>query len=280
MRFKSLFLAVISTVSFSVFAQASSPASSSTVPPKPQASLPQAFPADAPKTTETSTSLSNNTDRMSYSIGVDIGRNFKSQNIDLNADMIAQGIKDGLSNNNKYLMTPKEMQETLMNFQKDLIAKRQAMLQQVGEKNRTESASFLEANKKKEGVVTLKDGLQYKILKEGSGESPKATDVVTVNYEGTFPNGQVFDSSYARGKPSSFPVNAVIPGWTEALMLMKPGAEWMLYIPSDLAYGDHGQGPIAPNQALVFKVQLISVQSGAKTSAQATTENKNATGKK
>lgn len=122
-------------------------------------------------------------------------------------------------------------------------------------------AAYLAANKAKSGVVTLPDGLQYKVLKQGQGEKPTDTDMVTVNYEGTLIDGTVFDSSYKRGEPATFPVNGVIPGWTEALKLMKPGSTWMLFIPASLAYGDNGAPPaIGPNQTLVFKVELIKVQ--------------------
>jgi FKBP-type peptidyl-prolyl cis-trans isomerase FklB len=120
--------------------------------------------------------------------------------------------------------------------------------------------AFLNANKTKPGVVTLPDGLQYQVIKEGAGVPPKATDTVKVNYEGTLINGTVFDSSYKRGQPISFPVNGVIPGWVEALQLMKPGAVWMLYIPSELAYGTTGAPPaIGPNETLIFKVELLGV---------------------
>lgn len=121
--------------------------------------------------------------------------------------------------------------------------------------------AFLEANKSKPGVVVLPSGLQYKIITEGAGESPKASDVVTVNYAGTLVNGKEFDSSYKRGQPASFPVGGVIPGWVEALQLMKPGAVWELYIPANLAYGAAGAPPvIGPNEVLIFKVELLNVQ--------------------
>lgn len=127
-------------------------------------------------------------------------------------------------------------------------------------KNQTASDAFLAANKKKPGVVTLSDGLQYKIITPGKGERPTGSDTVTVHYEGKLIDGTEFDSSYKRGEPTSFPVNGVIPGWVEALKLMKPGATWELYIPASLAYGEQGAPPaIGPNQALIFKVNLLGV---------------------
>lgn len=128
-------------------------------------------------------------------------------------------------------------------------------------KSKQAGEAFLLANKSKPGIVTLKDGLQYKVLKQGKGEAPKAEDTVTVNYAGTLIDGTEFDSSYKRGEPATFPVNGVIPGWTEALQLMKPGSTWMLYIPASLAYGEQGAPPsIGPNQTLIFKVELLDVK--------------------
>jgi FKBP-type peptidyl-prolyl cis-trans isomerase len=161
---------------------------------------------------------------------------------------------------NPPLMEQKDIQATLVSFQKELIAKRQENLQKISVKNKAEETKFLADNKSKPGVVTLADGLQYKIIKEGKGDSPKVTDTVIVNYEGTLPNGQVFDSSYAKGKPVTFPVDRVIPGWIEVLKLMKPGSQWMIYVPAELAYGDRGMGPIEANQMLIFKIELIAIQ--------------------
>jgi len=132
---------------------------------------------------------------------------------------------------------------------------------QQGEKNKREGEIFLEANKKKEGVQTLPSGLQYKVLKAGAGKKPTTTDTVTVHYRGTLIDGKEFDSSYQRGKPATFPVNGVIPGWTEALALMEEGAKWELFIPSNLAYGERGAGrEIGPNATLIFEVELISIE--------------------
>jgi FKBP-type peptidyl-prolyl cis-trans isomerase FklB len=145
-------------------------------------------------------------------------------------------------------------------FQKEMMAKREQAGKEAGAKNKVEGEAFLAENGKKEGVVTLPDGLQYKILKEGDGAKPKATDTVTVHYRGTLISGTEFDSSYKRKEPVSFPVNGVIAGWTEALQLMKVGSKWQLFIPSTLAYGERGAGPdLGPNATLIFEVELISI---------------------
>ena len=202
--------------------------------------------------------LNTSTDKVSYAIGVDIGHNFKNQDLLLNAQALQQGVQDGLSGN-KLLMTPDEMTATLTSFQKDLIAKHAAQLQQASKTNAADGNGYLATNKTKPGIVTLPDGLQYKIIKAGNGVSPTDKDLVTVNYTGTFINGKVFDSSYTRGKPVTFPVTDVIPGWTQALKMMKPGAVWEIAVPPALGYGDKGMGPIGPDQVLLFKIELIAV---------------------
>lgn len=216
--------------------------------------------------------LNTTMDKVSYAIGVNIGQNFKNQGLAINSDAIAQGIKDGLAGNSP-LMSQQDMQNTLMDFQKQLIVKRQQDFQQLSTKNKQEGDNFLASNKTQAGVITLPDGLQYKIITAGSGTPPTGQDTVTVNYEGTFINGKVFDSSYQRGKPVTFPVSEIIPGWTEALKLMKPGATWQLFIPPSLAYGERGIGPIGPNQTLLFKVNLISVSQGTTPVAQTVNTN-------
>ncbi len=200
-------------------------------------------------------------DKVSYAIGVDIGNTFKRQSIDVDPELLAKGIKDAFSGGKK-LMTEDEMKETMTGFQKDMMAKQAARMKELGEKNKKEGEAFLAENKQKEGVVTLPDGLEYKVLKAGSGKKPKPTDTVTVHYKGTLINGTEFDSSYRRGSPATFPVTGVIPGWTEALQLMSEGAKWQIFIPSQLAYGERGAagGMIGPNATLIFEVELISVQ--------------------
>jgi FKBP-type peptidyl-prolyl cis-trans isomerase FklB len=199
-------------------------------------------------------------DKVSYSMGLDIGRTLKMQGVDVDLELVTRGFKDAYTGNQS-LLTDEEMQEVLTNFKKEFIAKQQELAKQQGEKNKKEGEIFLETNKKKEGVQTLPSGLQYKVLKAGAGKKPTATDTVTVHYRGTLIDGKEFDSSYRRGKPATFPVNGVIPGWTEALPLMEEGAQWELFIPSNLAYGERSAGgDIGPNATLIFEVELISIE--------------------
>ena len=199
-------------------------------------------------------------DKVSYSMGLDIGKTMKMQGVDVDPDLLARGIKDVLTEQ-KLLMTDAEVMETLNNFKKEFMAKKQEEARQLGEKNKKEAEAFFAENKKKEGVKTLPSGLQYKVTRAGTGKKPKATDTVTVHYQGRLISGKEFDSSYRRGSPATLGVDKVIPGWTEALQLMQEGAKWELFIPSNLAYGERGAGPdIGPNAALLFDVELISVQ--------------------
>ncbi len=205
-------------------------------------------------------SLKDKKDKVSYAIGLDVGNAMKKQSIDLNTDIFVKGLKDALSGEKK-LMTDDEIRETMTAFSHEMAEKQKEKMQKVGEKNKEEGDAFLADNKKKEGVKTLPSGLQYKVIEEGKGKTPKAGDTVTVNYRGTLIDGTEFDSSYKRGQPATFPVSGVIKGWTEALQLMKEGAKWQLFIPSDLAYGDKGAGGmIGPNAVLIFDVELISVK--------------------
>jgi len=204
--------------------------------------------------------LKSQKDKISYIIGMDLGKNFQGQGMDIDADILAKGIKDGVSGG-KPLLSEQEIKETLAGFQAEMMAKQVALAKTRGEKNKKEGEAFLAANQKKEGVKTLPSGLQYRVIKPGSGNSPKLTDEVTAHYRGTLIDGTEFDSSYRRGKPETLPVNGVIPGWTEALQLMQVGAKWELYIPSNLAYGERGAGQnIGPNATLIFEIELISIQ--------------------
>jgi len=203
--------------------------------------------------------LKDQKDKVSYSIGLDIGNTLKRQMIDVNADILSKGLKDGLTGT-KPLMTEEQTKETMATLQKDMLAKQAAVKKEQGEKNAAEGKKFLEENKKKEGVKTTASGLQYKALKEGTGATPKATDTVKVNYRGTTIDGNEFDSSYKRGEPASFPVNRVIKGWTEGLQLMKVGSKYQFFVPADLAYGERGAGAdIGPNATLIFDVELLDV---------------------
>lgn len=198
-------------------------------------------------------------DKASYAIGLSMGGSLQKNGIDVSTDALFRGIKDALSGS-KPLLTEQEIKDTMTALQQDVQAKQHEQMKALADKNKKEGESFLAANKKKDGVITLASGLQYKIIKSGSGKTPKATDSVTVNYRGTLIDGTEFDSSIKRGQPATFNVNGVIPGWTEALQLMREGAKWQLFIPSNLAYGERGAGgTIGPNAALIFEVELISV---------------------
>ncbi|RKZ52605.1 MAG: hypothetical protein DRR08_28120 [Candidatus Parabeggiatoa sp. nov. 2] len=196
-------------------------------------------------------------DKLSYTFGQQFGQNIskylKQQGIKLNPDTLAKGIKHALTGSKKPLLSQQEMGQVLMAFQRE-------KFMQLAEKNRQEGEAFLAKNAKKEGVVSLSSGLQYKIITPGDGKTPKATDKVTTHYRGTLIDGTEFDSSYKRKKPATFPVKGVIAGWTEALQLMKEGAKWKLFIPAKLAYGMRGAGnKIGPNVTLIFKIELLKV---------------------
>ncbi len=200
-------------------------------------------------------------EKLSYALGMNMGNSVKANSIDVDVDIMVQGIRDTLSGA-KLKLTDQEARGAILALQKDLQAKQQEKMKTLGDKNKKEGEAFLAANKKKKGVKTLPSGLQYKILVDGKGRSPKATDTVTVNYKGTLIDGTEFDSSYKRNAPATFPVNGVIKGWTEALQLMKEGSKWELFIPADLAYGERGTmgGPIGPNAVLIFEVELLKIK--------------------
>ena len=204
--------------------------------------------------------LKNKEDKLSYALGLNIGNSFKQQSIEIKPDIFLKGIKDAFAGG-KQLLSDDEVRETMVVLNKELAEKKAEAMKKLAEKNKEDAVTFFAENKKKEGVKTLAGGLQYKIITEGKGKSPKATDTVTVHYRGTLIDGKEFDSSYRRGEPATFPVNGVISGWTEALQLMKAGSKWQLFLPSNLAYGEKGAGNlIGPNAALIFEVELISVK--------------------
>ena len=198
-------------------------------------------------------------DKLSYIIGVQIGNDLKSQSIDVDPALVSKGLQDLLLGKT-LLVGDQEAKDIIAAFSKERAGKMAEEKKKVGEKNKQEGAAFLAENKKKEGVKTLPSGLQYKVIKEGTGKTPKATDTVVTQYKGTLVNGTEFDSSYKRGEPATFPVNGVIRGWTEALQLMKEGSQWQIVVPPELAYGEQGAGPIGPNATLIFEVELVSVK--------------------
>jgi len=195
----------------------------------------------------------------SYSLGYQFGQYIKSQGIDIDLEIYTSGIKDALGGKEPQ-MSQEDIRATIMGLQQRQQAARQKEMKEKSTKNLEQGKTFLAENQKKEGVKALPSGLQYKVLAEGSGKTPKADDTVTVNYKGTLIDGTEFDSSYKRGQPATFKVNGVIKGWTEALPLMKEGSKYQLFIPPDLAYGERGAGRnIPPNSTLIFEVELISV---------------------
>jgi FKBP-type peptidyl-prolyl cis-trans isomerase FklB len=212
-----------------------------------------AFAADAP-------GITGEKEKLSYSIGMDIGGNLKRGSVEVDPDLLAKGLKDSYGDG-KTLLTEDEARQAIMIFQKAMMAKKAEAMKKLGEKNKAEGEKFLAGNAKKEGVKTLPSGLQYKEIAPGTGKSPKTTDTVTTHYKGTLIDGTEFDSSYKSGQPATFEVTGVIPGWTEALQRMKEGAKWHLFVPSNLAYGESGRGTlIGPNATLIFEMELISVK--------------------
>jgi len=200
--------------------------------------------------------------KVSYSIGMDIGRNLKQNEIDVEMGALARGIKDAMADSNSTpLLTQAQIEETMQKFQQEMMVKQNEKANAMSGKNKNAGEMFLAENAKQEGVVVLPSGLQYKIIKAGNGPKPKLTDEVTTHYRGTLTDGREFDSSFKHGKPISFPVNGVIAGWTEALQLMPVGSKWQLFIPSNLAYGERGAGgTIGPNAALVFDIELLAIK--------------------
>jgi len=197
-------------------------------------------------------------DKVSYAIGVNIARGMKQQIPDVNTEMLSQGIKEGVAGNPK--LNEQEVMQTLMAFSTTMRAKQEQKQAEAGKENKEKGEALLAKNAKEEGVKVTASGLQYEVLKEGDGPRPAATDRVTVHYRGTLLSGKEFDSSYGRGQPTTFPLNRVIPGWTEGVQLMKVGSKFRFFVPTNLAYGERGAGAvIGPNEALVFEVELLGI---------------------
>jgi FKBP-type peptidyl-prolyl cis-trans isomerase FklB len=238
-------------------------------PPTESASASQTpGPAESPAGGAASSSaFKTEKDKVSYSLGVDIGRTLQRLQLDLNEEVLSQGIADVLGSK-PMALTDQELQETLQAFQQKMMqkqqesmAKKQDEMKVVAAKNKGDGKKFLDDNSKKAGVKSTSSGLQYKVIKEGKGDKPKDSDVVETNYRGTTIDGKEFDSSAKHGSTFSFPVNGVIKGWSEALKLMPVGSKWELYIPSELAYGDEGYGEdIPPGSTLVFEVELLGIK--------------------
>jgi len=222
-------------------------------------------PATKPRATGTAKAqppltLKTQKEKVSYAIGMNIGTGMHRQSVQVDPNILLRGLKDALAGG-KTLMTDEEAKAVMTQLQNEMRKAQQEKMEQAGAANKKEGEAFLEANKSKEGVKVLPSGLQYKILKEGTGPKPAATDTVVCNYRGTLVDGKEFDSSEKHGGPATFPVNGVIKGWTEALQLMSVGSKWQLFLPADLAYGDRGAGAdIGPGATLIFEVELVSIQ--------------------
>ena len=208
---------------------------------------------------ETKTAVTTEDEKISYSLGYNIGQNLK-RDFDVNMDSFFQGFTES-QKGGETTLTEAEMKDVMVLFQNKMREKQMAKMKVAAEDNKSKGEAFLKANKEKEGIITLESGLQYRVITSGDGALPQASDTVECHYRGTTIDGKEFDSSYKRGKPASFQVGGVIKGWTEALQLMKVGSKWELFIPSELAYGDRGAGnAIAPGSTLLFEVELLGIK--------------------
>jgi FKBP-type peptidyl-prolyl cis-trans isomerase len=203
--------------------------------------------------------LKTDKDKQSYAIGMNIGKSIHRDGVDVDPNILLRGMKDALAGG-KTALSDDEAKSVMTNLQANMRKEQAEKAQQAGDVNKKAGDAFLAANKAKDGVVTLPSGLQYKVLMQGTGPKPTATDTVVCNYKGTLLDNTEFDSSYKRNQPLTIPVSGVIKGWTEALQLMPVGSKWQLFIPSDLAYGSQVKGPIEPNSTLIFEVELLSIQ--------------------
>jgi FKBP-type peptidyl-prolyl cis-trans isomerase FklB len=242
----------------------------------PASSTPATTKSQTPTATRTATAakspatltLKTQKEKFSYALGMNTGKrmseSLKKQSVPFDPAILARGMKDGLAGG-KTLLTDDQAQAVLNEMRTELSKQQEAKMHVAGEANKKEGDAFLAANKGKEGVVALPSGLQYKILKEGTGPKPTASDSVVCNYKGTLIDGTEFDSSYKRGEPATFPVSGVIKGWTEALQLMPVGSKWQLFVPSDLAYAERSPSPqIGPDSMLIFEVELLSIADKSK----------------
>lgn len=198
-------------------------------------------------------------DKVSYSIGINWGAQLSQAKSKIDIEKVSQGMRDGF-NGSQPKLSMDEMKQVISDFQVAMQKEQQDKLTNLSAANKKAGEAFLAKNKKEKGVITLASGLQYQIIKEGTGASPKETDTVVTHYIGNLIDGKVFDSSYKRGQPATFPVNGVIKGWTEALQKMKVGGKWKLFIPSELAYGEKGPASIGPNSVLIFEIELLEIK--------------------
>jgi FKBP-type peptidyl-prolyl cis-trans isomerase FklB len=255
----------------STSAQQTPAANSTTTPPAAAKPAPAAKPAQsaaakpgAPATAKPKAApltLTTQTQKISYAIGMGLGKNLKRDSVAIDTAILLRGLKDALADA-KLLLTDDEAKAAITQLQTEVRAKEEEKSKVAALENKIKGDAFLAANKTKEGVVTLPSGLQYKVIAQGTGPKPNADDTVVCNYRGTLIDGTEFDSSYKRGEPIKIPVGQVIKGWTEAIQLMPVGSKYQLFIPSNLAYGERGApgSPIAPNSTLVFEVELVSIE--------------------
>jgi FKBP-type peptidyl-prolyl cis-trans isomerase FklB len=260
LRITLLLFAAASVLPNSIAQQTPPPKTQPAAPAKPSQGT-AASPARKTPVKSQPLTLKTPKDKTSYAMGMNIGAGLRKQQIDIDPAIMARGLKDSFTNG-KTLLSEEEERTVLTQLQSDVRKKQQELAQLAAEVNKKQGLAFLEENKAKEGVVTLPSGLQYKVLQEGTGPKPAASDTVVCNYRGTLLDNTEFDSSYKRGQPATFPVTGVIKGWTEALQLMPVGSKWQLFVPSELAYGDRGAGgQIGPGSTLIFEVELVSIQS-------------------
>jgi len=219
-------------------------------------------PATAPAASQAAGSLKTDVDKLSYAIGMQIARGLKMDGLEINPKVFTQALTDVMGEK-PLAMTDEEVRAVLDDVRSKIMARKEEEFKKASDDNQAKGEAFLEANKKEKGVKVTESGLQYKVIKSGTGKSPKASDNVTVHYEGKLLDGTVFDSSYERKEPQVFVTGRLIRGWTEALQMMKEGDVWELVIPAELAYGERGMGPIPPNSVLKFKVELIKVEPAA-----------------
>ena len=238
-------------------------ASAQQAPAKAPANAPATPPAKAPAAASAQTpapAFKSQKDKLSYAIGMEMGKGVKAQGIDVDPNVLAQGLKDAISGG-KTLLSDEELKQIISGLQQEVRQKQMQVQEAAAAENKTKGDAFLAENAKKDGIVALPDGLQYKVMTTGQGKKPAETDTVLCNYKGTFLDGTEFDSSTKAGKPVPFEVKNVIPGFKEVLQLMPVGSKWQVFIPSKLAYGERGAGNvIGPNATLIFEIELVGIQ--------------------